>query len=105
MYCLTEPHNLTLLLQTLTIARKCVPGCFGLAFESGSTGVLAPGVEARIVRPDGSDAEYDEPGELYVRGGGLSPGYFNNEKATRETFVDGWLHTGDTLKADKDGML
>ena len=76
-----------------------------MAFPPGSTGVLGPGIEARIVRPDGTEADYNEPGELLVRGESMSPGYYNNDKATKETFVDGWLRTGDTLKADKDGML
>lgn len=57
------------------------------------------------MRADGTDADYDEPGELHVRGESLSPGYFNNEAATRETFVDGWFRTGDTLRADTNGLL
>ena len=67
--------------------------------------MLIPGVEGRVVRPDGSDADYDEPGELFVRGANLSPGYYRNEKATRDTFVDGWLKTGDTIKVDREGFL
>lgn len=67
--------------------------------------MLAPGVEGRITREDGTDADYDEPGELWLRGPNLVPGYFRNEKATRESFVDGWLRTGDTLRADREGFL
>jgi long-subunit acyl-CoA synthetase (AMP-forming) len=61
-------------------------------------------MEARVVRTDGSDADADEVGELYIRGGGVTLGYLNNAKATGETFVEnGWLRTGDLFKADKDG--
>jgi long-subunit acyl-CoA synthetase (AMP-forming) len=73
--------------------------------KPGSVGILFPGVEARIVRPDGSLAGPNEPGELLLRGALVSLGYKGNEKATRETFVDGWLHTGDQLRIDEDGAL
>ncbi|KAL4738401.1 hypothetical protein BDV11DRAFT_215974 [Aspergillus similis] len=62
----------------------------------GSSGWLIPGVEARIVTPDGEDiTKYDTPGELWVRAPSVVLGYLNNEKATKETFSDGWMHTGD----------
>jgi len=38
---------------------------------------------------------YDTPGELVIRGPNVVLGYLNNEKATRETFEDGWMRTGD----------
>lgn len=68
----------------------------------GSAGVLLPGMEARIVRDDGSDADVNEVGELYLRGLNVAMGYWNNEKATRETFVDGWLRTGDKFRVDEE---
>ena len=66
----------------------------------GTCGILVPGVEVRIVREDGTDAALHEPGELWVRGTNVVPGYYKNEKATKETFVDGWLHTGDKMYTD-----
>lgn len=71
----------------------------------GSAGILYPGLEARILRSDGSDAEYNEPGELWVKGPTIALGYWNNEKANRETFVDGWLKTGDVFVVDQDGVF
>jgi long-subunit acyl-CoA synthetase (AMP-forming) len=63
-----------------------------------------PGQEARILRDDGTEADYDEAGEIYLRGGNIAMGYWKNEKATRETFLEGgWLRTGDRFKVDKDG--
>lgn len=38
---------------------------------------------------------YDTPGELVVRSPSVVLGYLNNDKATEETFVDGWMRTGD----------
>jgi long-subunit acyl-CoA synthetase (AMP-forming) len=67
----------------------------------GSTGILLPYLEARIIREDGSDADYDEIGELVLRSPTIALGYLNNEKATKATFKDGWLHTGDRFYVDK----
>ncbi|KAL4932940.1 acyl--CoA ligase [Aspergillus undulatus] len=62
----------------------------------GSSGWLVPGVEARIVTPEGVEVnEYDTPGELWLKSPSVVLGYLNNVKATKETFSDGWMHTGD----------
>ena len=44
-------------------------------------------------------------GELLVRGANVVQGYWNKPEATAETFVDGWLHTGDLARIDADGLL
>ena len=67
----------------------------------GMTGILAPSLEARILREDGSDADYNEVGELILRGPLVTLGYWNNEEATKETFKDGWLYTGDRFYVDR----
>ena len=67
----------------------------------GSAGVLSAGMEARIVREDGTEADFNEAGELWLRGDNVSMGYWNNTKATTETFVDGWLRTGDQFRIDE----
>jgi long-chain acyl-CoA synthetase len=54
-----------------------------------------PGVEMRVA----------EDGELLVRSPGNMLGYFRNEAATAETFVDGWLRTGDVGEIDADGFI
>lgn len=62
----------------------------------GSSGTLIPGVEARIVSPEGQEiTSYDTPGELVVRSPSVVLGYLNNEKANKETFENGWMRTGD----------
>lgn len=73
--------------------------------KPGSAGILVSGVQARIVRPDGSLAGPNEVGELHVRGGTAVLGYKENIKATQETFVDGWFRTGDQMRIDEDGVL
>ncbi|KAF1816469.1 phenylacetyl-CoA ligase-like protein [Eremomyces bilateralis CBS 781.70] len=68
----------------------------------GSSGSLLPSVEARIVALDGSEVtEYGVPGELLVKGPSCTLGYFNNSKATFETYEDGWVRTGDEVVIKK----
>ena len=55
------------------------------------------------MRDDGTDANINEPGELWLRGDNVALGYWNNEKASKETFVDGWVHTGDKFYVDAGG--
>ncbi|KAF9222994.1 acetyl-CoA synthetase-like protein [Gyrodon lividus] len=92
---------------TLSVSLKPLPGILEGRAKNvpGSVGVLLPGVEARVVRENGTLAPLNEPGELYVRSGSVALGYWKNEKATMETFKDGWLRTGDRIRIDRDGVL
>ncbi|KAF2152992.1 phenylacetyl-CoA ligase-like protein [Myriangium duriaei CBS 260.36] len=63
---------------------------------AGSCGSLLPGFECRLVTIEGNEITgYDQPGELWVKGPSVTLGYLNNIKATRETYVDGYMRTGD----------
>jgi long-chain acyl-CoA synthetase len=74
----------------------------------GSIGIALPHVDARIA--DVGDASktmpHGEVGELMIRGPIVMQGYYGNKAATRETIEpDGWLHTGDLARMDKDGAI
>ncbi|KAI5456050.1 hypothetical protein BGZ63DRAFT_367946 [Mariannaea sp. PMI_226] len=65
----------------------------------GSSGCIVPGLQIRIVDSEGHDVEEtNKRGELLVNGPNVTLGYFKNEKATKETFQDGWLRTGDEVE-------
>ncbi|TXS35301.1 long-chain fatty acid--CoA ligase, partial [Streptomyces sp. uw30] len=64
-----------------------------------------PGVDVRIRRPDGTEADPGENGEICVRSDSLMRGYWADPRATAEATRGGWLHTGDLGRADAAGYL
>ncbi|KAL0961397.1 hypothetical protein HGRIS_006348 [Hohenbuehelia grisea] len=71
----------------------------------GSVGTLLPGVQAKIVREDGTSVGYGEPGELLVKTPSQALGYYRDDTATRETFINGWVKTGDLVTVSPEGEL
>ncbi|MGW6936536.1 AMP-binding protein [Lentzea sp. NPDC054927] len=67
-----------------------------LESDPTSVGVLCPGTEARIVEPGTGDDATE--GEMLLRGPQVMDGYLNDDEATRQAFVDGWLRTGDLVR-------
>ncbi len=70
------------------------------AEHADSVGFAAPVVDLDVVEPDPETGV----GELLVRGPNVVAGYWNKPEATAETFVDGWLHTGDLARVDAEGL-
>ncbi len=71
----------------------------------GSVGKLLPGVAARIVNPQQEDCLIGDPGELWVRGPMVFPGYWGEQPSGGPLTDDGWLKTGDIALVDDDGYL
>jgi long-chain acyl-CoA synthetase len=78
---------------------ECSPGITFNRVELnrlGSVGTPLPGVEVKVAAD----------GEVLARGPNVFKGYWENEEATRAVLdKDGWYHTGDLGKIDKDGFL
>jgi acyl-CoA synthetase (AMP-forming)/AMP-acid ligase II len=66
-----------------------------------TVGFAAPVVDLDLFEPDPQSGI----GELLIRGANVVKGYWNKPEATAETFVDGWLHTGDMARLDADGFV
>ncbi len=72
--------------------------------KAGSIGLPMSGVEVRLVNPETLvDMEHGQTGEIWLKGEGISPGYWNRPEENESAFRDGWFRTGDMAKADKDG--
>jgi len=97
-------------------ATETTSGCCmqsDLDIRSGSVGPPIACVEIKLVDIPHmgytSDISINNPfprGEVCVRGGCVSPGYFKNKEKTDEVFdKDGWYHTGDIGQINKNGTL
>lgn len=82
---------------------------FGMSETSGLVTVNFPFQETKIgtVGPaaDGVELAFSEVGELLIKSDGVVGQYYKDPEKTAETFVDGWLHTGDKGEIDADGCL
>jgi fatty-acyl-CoA synthase len=61
--------------------------------------------ETFIANDHGKECGVDEVGELWLKGPMAMPGYWQNPKATAETFSGDWLKTGDLVRRDKEGYV
>ena len=81
---------------------------WGMTETSTAATIATPGgLQVRHVgKPfTGCEIKIADDGEILIKGPNIFQGYYKNEEATRETLVDGWLHTGDIGEIDSDGYL
>ncbi len=74
----------------------------------GSIGKALPGVDLRIVDEKGVDVMPGEVGEICVHGENVMTGYYRQEEATLQAFLDPkkqWLRTGDLGRIDPEGFV
>jgi long-chain acyl-CoA synthetase len=73
--------------------------------EMGPIGTIGKpiDIDVRLVRPDDTDAPDGEPGEIWLHGDNVFPGYFGDPAATAARFAGRWLKTGDTAARRADG--
>jgi long-chain acyl-CoA synthetase len=74
-------------------------------YRVGSVGRALPGVELCIMDFNQQMLPPGEVGEICARGRNIMLGYLNKPEATRDTFADGWLCTGDVGYLDADEYL
>jgi fatty-acyl-CoA synthase len=73
-----------------------------------SAGFPALGVEMKVVNTEtGLEVKKDgnEMGEIYLKGPWIADGYYKDPERSKQTFIDGWFHTGDMGTIDAEGYL
>ncbi|NRA42312.1 MAG: acyl--CoA ligase [Pseudomonadales bacterium] len=70
-----------------------------------SGGIITPIVDVRIVDANGTPVAQGEAGEIQLKTPTAVSGYWGNEAASQDTFVDGWVVTGDIGHLDEHGFV
>lgn len=70
----------------------------------GASGKLLRGYDARLVDHEGAPTKSGDAGNLWIRGASAAIRYWQRPETTSETFVDGWVRTGDLYVRDADGF-
>jgi long-chain acyl-CoA synthetase len=70
-----------------------------------SIGLPVAVIDVKVCDPQGIEVPVGQVGELCIRGPIVIMGYWNRPDATAETFVNGWLHTGDLARVDEEGFV
>ncbi|UVK51830.1 AMP-binding protein [Mesorhizobium sp. AR02] len=77
-----------------------------IAAKAGSSGLPAPTIGLRIVDAHGRDVAAGVPGEIWLSGPSITPGYWNRPEETARAFTaDGWFRTGDIGRQDDEGFV
>jgi malonyl-CoA/methylmalonyl-CoA synthetase len=71
----------------------------------GSIGFPLPGISAKIITADGTEAGFDEEGEVHIKGPNVFAGYWRREQATVDAFSNGYFKTGDMGVMAADGYF
>jgi long-chain acyl-CoA synthetase len=96
---INEGYGLT---ETAPATNWCAPD----NHKQRSVGPPLPGVEERVVGPDGQRLAVDEEGEIHIRGANVMQGYYKLPEETAAVLDDdGWFKTGDMGRIDADGHL
>src|SRR6266542_1288669 len=69
----------------------------------GSSGKLLQGYEARLLDPEGQPTSMGSEGNLWVKGASAAIEYWHRPHTTADTFVDGWVRTGDLYRCNANG--
>jgi len=73
--------------------------------RSDSIGKVISSIDLRIVDENRMDRKTGEKGELLIRGASVVPGYWNDENANKQNFIDGYWCSGDVGSIDANGYV
>lgn len=91
-------------------ATESAPHCVVAPFHSvekvlTTDGRPVPGMEVKIVDPDGKEVPVNTEGEEYSRGPSVFVGYLHEPELTANAFDNGWYRSGDLCRMDADGYV
>jgi long-chain acyl-CoA synthetase len=81
------------------------------AIETGDISILRAagrplvGIDLKILDNNGNEVPTEDAGEVCVRGPNVTPGYLNQPEENKKAFKNGWFHTGDIGRVDKNGIM
>ncbi|NCF61966.1 MAG: AMP-binding protein [Gammaproteobacteria bacterium] len=94
VYGMTETCGLA-----CSLLREDVPG------RIGSAGKAAMFIDMKIMKSETQEAAAGEQGEIWMKGANVTPGYWQRPEADEQSFVAGWLKSGDIGRKDEDGYI
>lgn len=74
-------------------------------YKPGSIGSPAPGVEMKVFDEENRELKRGEVGEIVIRGGVITKGYYNAPEETEKAMQGGWFHSGDLGYCDEEGYF
>ncbi|GAA4282662.1 hypothetical protein GCM10022261_01930 [Brevibacterium daeguense] len=102
-------HNIYGMTETASAVIAVPPGLRAPVDEASGTlsiGVPTPGLDARVITPDGTEASAGQEGELQMRGPQIMPEYLGKPEETAQVLSDdGWLSSGDVAIIDAQGWV
>jgi long-chain acyl-CoA synthetase len=123
--CLLQPDLAPMPVATIEKLDAKIPGlklinCYGstettspstimpgelTASHIDSVGLPCPGAEIIVVDAEGHELPRGEIGEIWIHGASVIKGYWNNPKATAESFTGGFWHSGDLGSIDAQNFV
>jgi benzoate-CoA ligase family protein len=73
--------------------------------KAGSSGQVVPGYQAKLVDQQGHEIKRAGTGQLLIKGGSASPGYWHDAAKTAATMEGEWMRTGDLYRRDEEGYF
>ncbi|MEJ5362630.1 MAG: long-chain fatty acid--CoA ligase [Spirochaetota bacterium] len=120
METLSKKYNFTIvqaygMTETSPLATAAIPKSYMMNLPEKelydiktTAGLLAMGLEMKVVNLDtGKEVKWDgkEMGEVCLRGPWIASEYYKDPERSKQTFKDGWLHTGDIATINEEGYI
>lgn len=91
--------------MTESVASNCVCPAEDVPRKIGTSGKALMYTEMKIMGANGEEMPAGEPGEIWMRGPTITPGYWKNPEANKKAFKDGWFLSGDIARCDDEGYI